>query len=65
MSNRNSDFQEVSVYKFLSLQAAISFFEAKGVDLTAVYIEGGYGGNEPTEDDDPVFTWEVNNAKQK
>ena len=58
MPNRNSDFQEVSVYKFPSLQAGVSFFEAKGVDLNAVYIESGYGGTY-IGTSDPVFTWSV------
>jgi hypothetical protein len=46
-----------SVYKFGSLRQIISFFEAKGIDLNTVYVEGAFGGSCPTEDDDPVFAW--------
>lgn len=52
-----NDYETVSVYKFLSLRQAIAFFEARGVDLNTVYIRGAFGGSDPTEDDDPVFTW--------
>lgn len=52
------DYKTVSIYSFHSLRQAIAFFEARGVDLNTVFIEGSFGGSSPTEDDDPVFTWE-------
>jgi hypothetical protein len=46
-----------AVYKFLTLRQVLSFFEARGVDLNTVRIEGAFCGSDPREDDIPVFTW--------
>jgi hypothetical protein len=45
-------------YMFDTLQEVIDFF-AQIAQARDVKIGGAFGGSEPTEDDTPVFSWEV------
>jgi hypothetical protein len=46
-----------SCYDFDTLHEAWGFFSRRGVAACDVKIVGAYGGDEPTEDDSPVFMW--------
>jgi hypothetical protein len=46
-----------SCYDFETLRDAQVFFNRKDVAECDVKIVGAYGGDEPTEDDSPVFMW--------
>ncbi len=48
-----------SFYDFETLRDAQVFFNRKGVAAYDVKIGGAFGLATPTEDDDPVFMWEV------
>ena len=48
-----------SCYDFETLHDAHVFFNQRRVELCDVKIGGAFGGDEPTEDDAPVFMWEA------
>lgn len=49
---------QMPFYMFDTLQEVIDFF-AQIAQARDVKIGGAFGGSEPTEDDTPVFSWEV------
>jgi hypothetical protein len=47
-----------SIYDFATLEDVIVYFNDKrGIQPIDIEIGGAFGGPNPTEDDDPVFTW--------